>query len=436
MSMKIKNDYDAFCRLKSKYSAQIAEDDISDVWKFVHESLASLNLEGKFAAACSKIDDIVGCSQPDLAQGVRTDDFIPSEPQFESFVLLCEDMFHISILESIWKSLPNSVSGEEKFDAAVMLAVERLGEQQVDGDTDGTSSNCAPRTNASQTDGLSLPLFDPNRKSKRKIKRNKIKSSQQAVLDMLEETFQGTGISLDIIQRVAESNDYDPEQSIEGIWADYYRSRSLVREGVTFADAAASDDLFTQPTSVSSALVPNVSVTVPPTANSLSIASTAAKDDDGDRFLSDAAMKSRVQGQMYHRLADHFLSVARKYNPAYNISLSRGTLSFDGTVRSSRSINFDEDLRVDLHGLVVLRALELVESVMNYLYSVSPVSKSGKSRHNKKWRVKFVVGRGAHSSGGVAKLKPAVEKYLRRNDENRVTVLEGEVHVELRSVSS
>eukprot|EP01033_Poteriospumella_lacustris_P012177 gene12177-8711_t len=83
-------------------------------------------------------------------------------------------------------------------------------------------------------------------------------------------------------------------------------------------------------------------------------------------------------------------------------------------MRSSRSIDFDEDLRVDLHGLVVLRALELVESVMNYLSSALPVS----------------------NSGGVAKLKPAVEKYLRRNGENNVTVLEGEVHVELRSRSS
>lgn len=435
--MKIKSDYDAFCRLKSNYSAQIAEDDISDVWKFVHESMASLNLEGKFAAACSKIEDILGRSSTNLAPEGGTDDVIPSEPQFGSFVLLCEDMFHISILESIWKSLPYGVNGEEKFDLAVMLAVERLSEQG-DGDTDGTSANgsCGPQTDGSQADGLSLPLYDPNRKSKRKIKRNKIKSSQQAVLDMLEETFQGTGISLDIIQRVAELNDYDPEQSIEGIWADFYRTRSLVREGVTFAEAAASDvNPVPSLTSVSSALALNVSVTLPPTGNSLSIATTAAHADD-DRFLSDAAMKSRAQGQNYHRLADHFLSVARKYNPTYNISLNRGTLSFDGTMRSSRSIDYDEDLRVDLHGLVVLRALELVESVMNYLSSVLPVTKSGKSRQNKKWRVKFVVGRGAHSSGGVAKLKPAVEKYLRRNCENNVTVFEGEVHVELRSKSS
>jgi hypothetical protein len=434
--MKIKSDYDAFCRLKSNYSAQIAEDDISDVWKFVHESMASLNLDGKFAAACSKIEDILGRSSTDQAPAEGgNDDVIPSEPQFGSFVLLCEDMFHISILENIWKSLPYSVSGEEKFDLAVMLAVERLS----DGDNDGTSSHDdsrSSRINGSQADDLSLPLYDPNRKPKRKIKRNKIKSSQKAVLDMLEETFQGTGISLDIIQRVAEMNDYDPEQSIEGIWADFYRSHSLVREGVTFAEAAASDVNPVPPlTSVSSALSLNVSVTVPPTGNSLSIATTTAHTDD-DRFLSDAAMKSRVQGQNYHRLADHFLSVARKYNPTYNISLNRGTLSFDGTMRSSRSIDFDEDLRVDLHGLVVLRALELVESVMNYLSSALPVSKSGKSRQNKKWRVKFVVGRGAHSSGGVAKLKPAVEKYLRRNGENNVTVLEGEVHVELRSRSS
>lgn len=437
MTTKLKNDYDAFCRLKTKYSGRIADDDISDVWKFVHESMASLNLEGKFAAACSKIDDLVGSCAPDMQQSVNgEDDAIPSEPQFESFVLLCEDMFHISILQSIWKSLPFGISGEDKFDSAVMLAVERLGEQSSD-DSHGTSLNATSvsRTNADQqSDGISLPLYDPNRKSKRKVKRNKIMSSQKAVLDMLEETFQGTGISLDTIQRVAEKNDYDPEQSIEGIWADYYRSRSLVREGVTFAEAAAFYvNQVTPFASVSSALVPTVSVTVPSNASSLSISNS----NDEDRFLSDAAIKSHAQGQMYHRFAEHFLFVARKHNPTYNISLSRtGTLSFDGSMRSSRSNDFDEDLRVDLHGLVVLRGLELVESVMNYLYSLSPLSKSGKSRPQKKWRVKFVVGRGAHSSGGVAKLKPAVEKYLRRNGEHNVTVYDGEVHVELRSKSS
>ena len=74
----------------------------------------------------------------------------------------------------------------------------------------------------------------------------------------------------------------------------------------------------------------------------------------------------------------------------------------------------------DLHGLLVREAMQFVDSVFNF-YGV---------QHRMIFR--FIVGRGSHSIGGVARLGPALRRYL----ENRNiphTCLEGEIRARINA---
>lgn len=62
------------------------------------------------------------------------------------------------------------------------------------------------------------------------------------------------------------------------------------------------------------------------------------------------------------------------------------------------------DNEIDLHGLHVREALDHVEQ------AIAAARKSGKAQLN------FIVGQGKHSANGVARIKPAVEEWLQKQD--------------------
>lgn len=83
------------------------------------------------------------------------------------------------------------------------------------------------------------------------------------------------------------------------------------------------------------------------------------------------------------------------------------------------------EVRLDLHGLYVVPAIQFVKSVLQY-YKASDSAdgaygQNGGSRllssTKRKISIRFIVGRGIHSPGGVARLGPQVWNYLQRNCE-------------------
>lgn len=83
---------------------------------------------------------------------------------------------------------------------------------------------------------------------------------------------------------------------------------------------------------------------------------------------------------------------------------------------------------VDLHGVRVLQALMLVESMVDY-YRRRYCSASSSGRRGVTLRL--IVGRGLHSVGGLSRLRPAVAKYCRDEGLDH-TVGEAEVTIHIR----
>jgi hypothetical protein len=81
-----------------------------------------------------------------------------------------------------------------------------------------------------------------------------------------------------------------------------------------------------------------------------------------------------------------------------------------------------EQTTIDLHGLYVKEAIEFTASVLDYYYD--------RSAHPRVL-IRFIVGRGVLSQGGVCRLGPAIKKYL---DSEGVycSLTEGELRVRIQ----
>jgi len=66
---------------------------------------------------------------------------------------------------------------------------------------------------------------------------------------------------------------------------------------------------------------------------------------------------------------------------------------------------------IDIHGLFVKEAIELVSSIIEY-YQQEVVEGRARATGNCSSAIRLIVGKGIHSAGGKAKLGPAVARYL------------------------
>jgi hypothetical protein len=78
------------------------------------------------------------------------------------------------------------------------------------------------------------------------------------------------------------------------------------------------------------------------------------------------------------------------------------------------------EFSIDFHGVDVRNCVQFVNSVIRYLKTVSIFVAQ------RKCVVHLIVGRGSHSVGGVAKLKPALTSFLQRKG-YKLSILESEV---------
>lgn len=128
----------------------------------------------------------------------------------------------------------------------------------------------------------------------------------------------------------------------------------------------------------------------------------ASKRDAAFRQAAAAHQKSKSDG-LHGGTATYYAELGREHDAkmrAWNIKAAQMT-----SVQRSGS---GDDL--DLHGLSVHEALVVVREGVTRWYAKTRLLESGTSVHP----LRIVTGKGLHSSGGEARLLPAVKKYLDR----------------------
>jgi hypothetical protein len=113
-------------------------------------------------------------------------------------------------------------------------------------------------------------------------------------------------------------------------------------------------------------------------------------------------------------------------NPGLLVRSDDNSLVFTGFnqryISSSPSRKVFE-FTIDFHGVDVRNSVQFLNSVIRYLKNASTLAQ-------KKCIAHLIVGRGSHSIGGVAKLKPALISFLQRKG-YKLSVLESEVTLHL-----
>lgn len=109
-------------------------------------------------------------------------------------------------------------------------------------------------------------------------------------------------------------------------------------------------------------------------------------------------------------------------NPGLLVRSDDSSLVFSGFneryISSSPSRKVFE-FSIDFHGVDVRNSVQFVNSMIRYLKTVSSFAQ-------RKCIIHLIVGRGSHSIGGVAKLKPALTSFLQRKG-YKLSILESEV---------
>lgn len=429
------SDYEAYSKLRSDYQSYLSENQISIIWKDVRQTIDNSPndvIRNRYIVAARRIDEMIEATNPHIKSSSSTDAHTWRDPHYSNFLLICDEILHFSKLEEIWQSIDTSFVGEDRFNIAVMQALESLDNSfeypELTAESLETQVTSGKRLHSNV--GSHKTSLKNSKSSKQ---RSRAPTVQEMVLDMAKEIFKGTNIPDSVIQEIVVKCNYDFELAIQSILEDYTCKHSIVRDNLTFADAAAS--LSQSRKGVSSSVLssnntfhPAVSFKVEDVASkSAQMTATAATNLNIVTYIGAARKNSKKQSEQYHRFAGHFLSVARSKNPHLRLDLDRDRLlAFLGEKSTSRG-RYDsmgiQTISLDLHGLTVLRALELVESTVNHFYRI----RSEAPVPGGKLLLKFIVGKGNHSAGGIPKLKPAVEKYLNENGESNLIVFEGEV---------
>lgn len=168
----------------------------------------------------------------------------------------------------------------------------------------------------------------------------------------------------------------------------------------------------------------------------------------GPIYAKDQPIKSSLETQRpidarKYEWTNHFLVTFKNHNPDAVVVVRDGKLQYAGTKKGlseqggslSSSPNKHATFKlatevIDLHLLSVAYAIQIVDSATNYYYTNMRDKQIGKSGYAaikcKRMMIKFVVGKGLHSTNGKAKLGPSVVKYAYRNNIDHV-MKEGEV---------
>lgn len=111
------------------------------------------------------------------------------------------------------------------------------------------------------------------------------------------------------------------------------------------------------------------------------------------------------------------LELLQKNNFGIDIRINDATHSIDFYGFKSEAVALSSScVKIDLHGLLVMEAVNLTKKVL-FFYKHNSKGKNEYHSDNTTCTICFIVGRGTHSVGGKARLKPSLTKFLTTDEE-------------------
>jgi hypothetical protein len=391
---------------------------------------------------------------------------------FVKFIDLFSGVISQEKLETIWENIIEYDTLDERFEIATLYALEESEKSELIGSEVESSNSTISLKELlieQETQRSTLKITSSSRKkgnNSSSNKRNDSNSTREAIQQFLIEFFRETPTikQKDIIEALIESN-YNTELTIERLCEQCLKKGSYTRglsySEIVFSNSNSKHDISKgSGSSVSSASSSaKVSPKLSPLGSSTArlsvfsfkeVATQPGHDiDDTEFFPASKSILSKLRNKKsdstnqdrLYRFAYHFLQIIKAKNPHLILEMDETNdycLTFQG-VKSSVVMNhvkydFEEErnhiltVPIDFHGLPVIQALEIVDTSIDYFID------EYKSDFVKKIILKFIVGRGLHSPGGIPKLGPAILKLLKERNMNNFVPYEGEVLLYLNAL--
>lgn len=475
------NDLEVYCQLENEYQDLIDSGfEFGAFWKNIRKEFPSgaYDHDFRYYEAKRQLESILAskksiqisagnpsanASYAAMSSEMKVDAALSDDEFYGRYLLMFEDKLSIAQLTEIWHGIELPVP-EDHYNIAFMYAAEAF-DELLYGTPDVTPAptvDFVDLTNDEDEDDDMIPPvkggYQPQSSSqnqRKKARASDKRTVEEVVVTMLIEMFDGSGVLESRIREIAAQCNYDIETAIEVVVSDYKARQNIVRENISYSAMASSSDSnattkMTTASSSSASSFPAISpcngqlkqVPSPPSRPILAVAApppvaVAATAPVTQQSLSleycTVAKEANLRkGPHYGKQSEFFLKVCRQKNPMLEIDLDNSLmLSLMGLGKRGSVLRYEGQrvpvmtVKIDLHGLIVARSLEFVESSMNYLYRNRQELKNRYS----KIMVSFIVGKGIHSVGGIPKLKPAVQQYLMNRGERNFVPYEGEVMV-------
>jgi hypothetical protein len=393
-----------------------------------------------------------------------------------SFKRLFVDIIPNDQLELIWKSIKTEeITLEEKEELAVLYAMEYLETKQLEELEDANNLHLLEILSIQEAQRL-----EQQEQAAQKLhwkdfaKHEKAQSTQEVALQMVCEVFKDSNLQNVSTQRISEiliKCQYDVEEAISTICQEALRDGHYTRQDTTFANVVKTETTSSSsgktatnksvetsskkgtnkkevangkaipgnnkmPAASSSAKLPNGSGKMPANnqkKSTTTVASSAAITDIQPTKQPNLLFRTRLKVDPTHqyRFGLHFLSVVKAKNPLIEVELSHdGELVYTGMKSNYGQRKYDNQayqnvlmIMIDLHGLPVVQALQIVDSSIDYYRD----SYDARKENIERVTVRYIVGKGIHSAGGIAKIKPAVLSLLSDRNETNFVLYEGEI---------
>jgi len=413
------------------------------------------------------------------------------EHDFQQFSQLFQGVLPFS-LETIWTNLDESLSTYEKQQIGILYALDLLEQDQMTNNSTSFPINEKKLKECiQQQERTRIQSISTQRNMKITIKHGKnsqnprLCSPQEMVKNMIIDLFRDSTISSEMIDELLILHDYDIESIVEDICNQLLQQGNFIRGEISYANIVQNIKTPTETFSsnypendqkivfggssnikgsyanivaINPAVAANEFTVVSGNGSMKKTANRQQKSNEGEytpkRTLTSKQQQNRI------RFGEHFYNVFIHNNPQIKLTLDplSGELIYDGSLHfqsiaqnstlvpmttSSRSPMRDNNnntrrddamhmisIAIDLHNIPVLQTLQIVTSSIEY-YRIQQRAYILGNTNIKRILLKFIVGKGIHSPGGVAKLGPAIEKLLRQREERDVVVYEGEIMLAL-----
>lgn len=439
---KFKNDFEAWTYFQTQFHDLLSAEAIKEVWEIVKKEFwkdshdYQTRVQVGMIYAQQRVDDVLGKEEGHDAYQTP---ILTDAQQCVQFQGLFQDIISKVKLEQIWNNITTEgLSSEEKSELAVLYAMEYLEEQHYrqSGKSNQSTDIKDNRVIDVEMDLMDVMLLQESRRMEEKhqqiqstslLKAKRVEqkqSTKEAAIRVVEEVFRDSVVKLSS-QRIVDvllRCQYDVEEAIAILCQEVLQDKSYVRHDLSYSQAAKKVHQNKKKG--------NVSISFG-TSSSGKYKGSHGDEDEATRKknLLDRT-RSKHNPEYQFRFGEYFSTIVKRKNPGIKIKLSNdGEIVFEGFKASYNQQKYDEVngmhmlmIVIDLHGIPVVQALQIVDSSLDHYYHCD-----GSKLHSKKIILKYIVGKGIHSPGGIPKIGSAVQQLLRDRNEFDFVPYEGEV---------